>query len=131
MCLICIYVSYTYICVCVTQIMKILLFLFMKEKKRKQLILSLIKDDLINSKLVNSLTDMGLDGADSYLLHLSSTIFKLIGFDESKETDSIFEYYLELTLRAKHIPIFNSRAQFDELALEIYNELLLRKPLRS
>ena len=106
------------------------IFLAMKAKTHKQLILSLIKDDLINSKLVNSLTDIGLN-ADDYLLHLSDTIFKLMGFEESRETEATFEYYLDLTNRAKHIDILNSRLQFDGLALEIYNELLLRKPLRS
>jgi hypothetical protein len=102
----------------------------MKVKKHKQLILSLIKDDLINSKLVNSLNDIGLN-ADDYLLHLGDTIFKLMDFEESRETESTFEYYLDLTNRAKHIDISESRQQFDELALEIYNELLLRKPLSS
>jgi hypothetical protein len=68
--------------------------------------------------------------ADDYLLHLGDTIFTLMGFEESRETESTFEYYLDLTNRVKYIDISKSRQQFDELALEIYNELLLRKPLR-
>ncbi|HVD99982.1 MAG TPA: hypothetical protein VNB90_17365 [Cytophagaceae bacterium] len=98
--------------------------------EQKQLILSLIKDDLINCKLVNSLNDIGLS-ADDYLLHLSETVFKLMGFKASKETEVIYEYYMDLTERAKLIDISRSRQRFDELALEIYNELLLRKPLKA
>ncbi len=51
-------------------------FFMDKEKIKRRLILSLIKDDLINSKLVNSLGDIGIN-ADDYLLHLSDTNFKL------------------------------------------------------
>ena len=94
----------------------------MKPEKRKKLILSLIKDDLINCKLVNSLNDMGLC-ADIYLLHLSETVFKLMGFNESKETEATYEYYMDLTQRAKHIDISQSSKSFDDLALEIYTTL--------
>lgn len=95
---------------------------------RKRLILSLIKDDLINSKLVDALNAAGLN-ADVYLLNLSSTIFQLMGFDDSRENERVYEYYLQLTQRGKHIDILKTRERFDELALEIYTELLLRKPL--
>lgn len=49
-----------------------------KLKNKKWLIFSLIKDNLINRKLVNSLNDIRLT-ADDYRLNLSDTIFKLIG----------------------------------------------------
>ena len=99
----------------------------MKANAKKPLILSLIKDDLINSKLVNSLNDIGLN-ADDYLLNLSSTIFKLMGFAETRESEKVFEHYLDLTNKAKQLDIAKSRERFDALALEIYAELLLRKP---
>ncbi len=99
----------------------------MKDEKQKELILSLLKDDLVNAKLVNALNDIGLN-ADYYFLNLSETIFKLMGFDTSSfETDTIYEHYLYLSESAKQIDISKSRQQFDQLALEIYNELLLRK----
>lgn len=68
--------------------------------------------------------------ADVYLLNLSSTIFQLMGFEDSRENERLYEYYLRLTQRAKYIDILKTRERFDELALEIYTELLLRKPLR-
>ncbi len=96
--------------------------------KQKRLILSLIKDDLINCKLVDALNAAGLN-ADVYLLNLSSTIFQLMGFKETREHERIYEYYLRLTQRSRHIDVLKTRERFDELALEIYTELLLRKPL--
>lgn|GEM_PF-6801317 len=53
---------------------------FMENKK---LILSLIKNDPINSKLVYGLSDLGFD-AGCYFLHLSETIFSLTGLDGSE-----------------------------------------------
>lgn len=97
--------------------------------KKQTLILSLIKDDLINSKLVHALNGLGLN-ADEYLLNLSSNVFKLMGFEDTPQNEATYRYYLDLSQRAKYIDIVKSRERFDELALEIYTELLLRKPLR-
>ncbi|MBK7442040.1 MAG: hypothetical protein IPI65_11005 [Bacteroidetes bacterium] len=69
--------------------------LFMKAKNKKKLILSLIKDDLINAKLVNGLNEIGLN-ADNYSLHLSDTIFNLMRFEDNEETETTFERYMEL-----------------------------------
>lgn len=59
-------------------------------KNKEKLILSLIKDDLINVKLVNGLNEAGLN-ADNYYLHLSDTIFKLMGFGDDEEAETIYE----------------------------------------
>jgi hypothetical protein len=94
---------------------------------KKKLILSLIKDHLINSKLVNSLNEMGLN-ADNYFLHLSDTIFNLMGYDDNEETEQIFKRYIELSKRAMFIDISQSNKPLDDLALQIYIELSTRKP---
>lgn len=94
--------------------------------KKEKLILSLIKDDLINSKLVNSLSEMGLN-ADHYFIHLSDTVFKLIGFKDNEETEYIYEKYMELSKRAIFIDISKSHKPLDKLALQIYTELSVRK----
>jgi hypothetical protein len=88
----------------------------------KELIISLIKDDLVNDKLVNGLIDIGLNPGD-YFLHLSETIFKLMGFGDNMMTDEIFDHYLRLSRKAKHIDISSSNGQLEALANEIYNEL--------
>lgn len=90
--------------------------------EKKELIISLIKDDLVNDKLVNGLIDIGLNPGD-YFLHLSETIFKLMGFEDNMMTDEIFNHYLRLSQKAKHIDISNSNGQLEALANEIYNEL--------
>lgn len=95
--------------------------------KEKKLILSLIKDDLINSKLVNGLNELGLN-ADNYFLHLKDTVFKLMGFEDDEESEQIFERYMELSKRAMFVDISQSNKSLDDLALQIYIELSTRKP---
>ena len=98
----------------------------MNNQKKQKLILSLIKDNLINTKLVNGLNAMGLD-ASSYSLHLSETIFELMGFEDSKRSDQVFEYYLELVEKVNDINIAQSHDALDLLTTEIYGELLIRR----
>jgi len=95
----------------------------MKAKEKKDLILSLIKDNLINTKLVNGLSNLGLD-SDQYFLHLGDTIFALMGF--KNERDEIYENFIQLSSKANKIDISKNDSAMDSLALEIYNELELR-----
>lgn len=99
----------------------------MKAKNNKKLILSLIRDDLINAKLVNRLNEMGLN-ADSYFLNLSYTVFKLIGYEDNAETEEVFRRYMELARRAMFVDISQSHKPMNDLALEIYTEIISRKP---
>lgn len=99
----------------------------MKTKKKEKLILSLIKDDLINAKLINFLNEAGLN-ADNYCLHLSDTIFKLMGFKDNEEAETIFERYMELSKKAMFVDISHSNKPMEVLALQIYTEILSRKP---
>lgn len=48
----------------------------------KHIIISLIKDDLTNYRLVSGLEALGLD-SDCYSLCLGETIFKLMGFPKN------------------------------------------------
>lgn len=99
----------------------------MKLKSADKIVISLIKDDLINSKLVNSLNEMGLN-ADNYFLHLKDTVFKLMGFEDDDESEEVFERYIELSKRVLYIDISNSHKPIEDLALQIYVELSSRKP---
>lgn len=94
----------------------------MKQIKQKNLIISLIKDDLIHTKLVNGLEALGLDALDFHV-HLSETVFELLGFPDNKSTDKIFEFYLGQLKRAKRLSIRRNREAFDLLALAVYHEL--------
>jgi hypothetical protein len=94
--------------------------------RKKEMAIRLIRDDLINSKLVYGLGDMGLN-ADNYLLHLSEMIFELVGFDDSEQTDELTEQYIEMTKRVKAIDADEMHCQLKQLAQEIYTELLIIK----
>ncbi len=96
----------------------------MKANRKKKLIVSLIKDDLINSKLVYSLTDIGLD-ATCYHLLLSNTIFELMGVKENTRADRLFEFYSCLTRKVRDIDISQSHKPLDNLATEIFQQLKL------
>lgn len=91
---------------------------------KKALIISLIKDDLINTKLTSTLNELGLD-ADNYSLHLGETIFSLMGFAETLKNDLIYEkVYYAMTEEVKKIDFRESIQPIDILAERIYQELL-------
>lgn len=97
----------------------------MNANKNKKLILSLIKDDLINSKLVNGLDALGLNAQD-YLLHLSDTVFKLMEIKDDEKGEKLFEHYLDLKNNVRFIEGAKSHEAFDDLALAIYVDLINR-----
>jgi len=91
---------------------------------QQQLILSLIKDDLINNKLVSGLNGLGLCAGD-YHLNLSDTILTLLGLET--EEDGIHDLYFKLTQQCTALnlsDIATRNQQLTALATEIYNELL-------
>lgn len=94
----------------------------MKPNTKKELILSLIKDDLVNHHLLLGLDALGLRAAD-YYLNLGDTIFSLMGFPESKDSDRVYELYLELTKKARFLNLSETQNQLNQLAQEIYLEL--------
>jgi hypothetical protein len=101
----------------------------MSPKKKKNLILSLIKDDLINSKLLRGLNKAGLD-ADHYCLFLSGTIFDLMGFVNSEKSDEIFSEYIKLTKGSDTIDIKETPNTLDGLANEIYVFLVKKRRIK-
>ncbi len=58
---------------------------------KKKLIINLLKDHLINARLMNGLKSLGFHSED-YHLQLSNTIFELLEIDDK---DDLFENYLE------------------------------------
>lgn len=92
----------------------------MKAINRKQLILSLIKDDLTNLKLVYSLNALGL-AADHYTLHTGSTVINLMKINASGlQWEHIHDGYLERTRKVISIDIQESPALLDVLVNELY-----------
>lgn len=99
----------------------------MKTKNQKNLLLSLIKDDLINYKLVSALNALGLHATD-YFLHLSDIIFDLAGFKNDAYSDEVYELYLQKIKTVQGIAINTSTKQLDALALDIYLLLDGKRP---
>lgn len=95
----------------------------MKVLSKKTVIVSLIKDDIINSCLVNRLNKAGLDAGD-YYLNLSDTIFKLMRFEDNFRTERIYKRYLKMTLRITPKQIHDEREVIDKLANKVYNYLI-------
>lgn len=88
---------------------------------RKELIISLIKDNLINTRLVNGLDILGMDSGN-YHLHLSETIFKLIGI--TIDDEDFFGEYMDECRTVNNIDIFKHPELLNSLALSLYNKLM-------
>jgi len=102
-------------------------FYKMINKKRKQIITSLIKDGLVNLKLVNGLNAAGLN-ANNYHISIGDTIFILMGFKNDHLNDLIFEnVYLAISEKVKDIDFSNSTEELQKLSEDIYSELLFAK----
>lgn len=52
--------------------------------EQQEIIIRLIKDHLVNTRLIHGLSALGLC-PDDYYLHLSDTIFKMIGIPDENE----------------------------------------------
>jgi len=92
----------------------------MKSLNRKQLVLSLIKDDLINLKLVHTLNELGLS-ADCYTLYTSTTVFNLMHFKTTNlRWEKIHDGYIDLTRKVMQIDIQDSPRMLQALSEEIY-----------
>ena len=98
---------------------------------KTDLILSLIKDNLINLKLVNGLNSLGLI-ADDYYLNLGDTIFKLMGIEASEKSDLIFEkVFISNSEKVNQINFPDSKDELMRLSMEIYQELLFAKGIND
>ena len=96
--------------------------------KQKELIIKLIKDDLINYKLITGLNEIGLE-AEKYDVYLCDTVLELIGIEvDDHNVDLVHEYYNSLSAKSKSI---NMRPDHElkELAAEIYDKLCAFKEL--
>lgn len=95
----------------------------MKPTNQQELIVSLITDDLIHTKLVQGLMQLGL-GAEHYFLHLSDTVFELLEFSNNQQQEEVYQQYLHLCKQVEEFNITTDYVAFKQLALRIYDELL-------
>jgi hypothetical protein len=101
----------------------------MEEMNKTELILSLIKDNLVNMKLIKGLNELGLI-ADDYYLNLGDTVFKLMGFEASERNDLIFErVFIANSEKVSQINFSESKDEVMRLSMQIYEELLFVKSM--
>ncbi len=97
---------------------------------KKELIISLIKDNLKNTRLVIGLDKLGLDSG-KYHLQLSDTIFKLIGFKSDEHEEKVFEEYIKASMKVASIDIFMHPEKLDAIATKIYENLIQELELQT
>jgi hypothetical protein len=88
--------------------------------EQKELILHLIKDDLINTYLIDSFERIGFY-SENYRLNLSDTIFKLMGIDN----DELYELYIVKCSEVAKLDIVGDKTLLKESATKMY-ELLCK-----
>ncbi len=87
--------------------------------KKEEMILSLIKDNLIHMHLILSLKELGFIN-EHYYLKLDSTIFELMNV---KLNDDQYDIYMDRCEQVIEIDIHNPE-QLNNLANDIYNLIL-------
>lgn len=90
----------------------------------KELIIRLIKDDLINNSLLNGFEMIGIL-TENYSLNLSDTIFKVMGI--SDDNDELFDIYLDKCKTLAELNISLDQNRLDKHAHEIFEVLMKSK----
>ena len=95
----------------------------MSKFKKKDLVLTMIKDDLTNWKMVHAFNALGFQ-ADEYALHASATIIKLMRIQATGiKWEALHDEYLEKTHKVEQIDILETPHLLRALAEEIYDFL--------
>lgn len=88
--------------------------------KKKQ-IMALIEGDVMNSKLVFTLNNIGVK-ADDYLIDIPHVIFKLMGIKEENRTEELYRKYYDLMQQVEHIDL-RVPGEKSRFSRKIYNYL--------
>jgi hypothetical protein len=95
----------------------------------KELIISLIKDDLTNVHLVGGLRRIGLN-TDNHDLHLSETVLKIIGFNENDLNEGLYKEYFNRSQKIIDMNIIEFSKELDNIVYDIYTWLVEEKKKR-
>lgn len=102
----------------------------MKIKKRRKFMVSLILVDLINTKLVHGLIAMQLPYAEQYFTDVGNTVMNLMKFTHKDQNELVYTYYQRMLERGKYVSLNKGYGDMENLAKEIYDELLAQKPIK-
>lgn len=89
--------------------------------KRKQ-ILALIESDIVSSKLIFTLNNIGVD-ANSYLTDISTVVFVQIGIRKENRTEELYKKYFDLIKQVEYLDL-QVKGEESRLALKIYGFLV-------
>lgn len=92
---------------------------------QKELLIQLIKDDLVIQSLINSFEAIGFYSED-YCLDLGDTIFKILGIDDNEE---LFELYLKKCKKMGKPNIFRNKKLLGRFSEDIYEMLITHKQI--
>lgn len=87
---------------------------------KRHIVIDLIKQDLINCKLIKSFDQLEIN-AENYLLDILESILEIMELEEHKHIDRIFNDYLKMSQRA--MSLATRDPEINELAAEIYEYL--------
>lgn len=85
----------------------------------KIIVINLIKQDLINWRMINLFQKMQIN-ADDYQLDIGSIIFEIMDLDNRENVDEIFEKYVEMSKPMLELYTSQSNTEIDLLAAQIY-----------
>ncbi|WP_343635205.1 hypothetical protein [Fluviicola sp.] len=88
----------------------------------KTIIINLIKQDLINWKMIYSLQKMQIR-ADDYQLDIGPIIFEMMDLENRNDASEIFDKYVEMSKPILKTKANQSNRRIDLLASKIYNYL--------
>ncbi len=91
----------------------------------KKLVIHLIREELRNKFLMNTLRSLGFD-CTSYTLIISEQILTFVGFTE--KSDNLYQWYFQIIDKAvEEITFLNLDEMLDKWSVHIYIELLEAK----
>jgi hypothetical protein len=102
----------------------------MKKLSEKELLIALIKDDLINHRLVMGLEKLGLV-ADQYMINVSDTIFKYMGIKEVIGDEKEYAHYEKLKTQVMRLDLKRDYLILNGMAEMLYIELYSIKQMQK
>nr|WP_294862370.1 hypothetical protein [uncultured Fluviicola sp.] len=84
--------------------------------------MTLIENEITNSKLIFTLQNIGIEASD-YFTDTSQVIFVLIGIRKENRTEELYKKYFELIKQVQYLDL-QIKGEKSRLALKIYGLLI-------
>lgn len=101
-----------------------------KKLSEKQLVVAMIRDDLVNYRLLNGLHRLGLV-TEVYFLNASQTVFDYLGIESDMGYDKNYARYEELKEEVMDLDLEYEMGKLNKLAEKIYRELMTMRFMQA